>query len=400
MGSNPEAAGLYGLRVPGASSLPSWPAARWPAWPGSSTPPATAPVTPTSAPATSCRRGRRGGRRGGDRRRLGTRLGRRAGRLPPATISRALPVLGIEPFWQRAVVGVLIIGAIGSTASLAAPTSRAASARHGRSHDDRHRIGDRRAPRTYRTHAQPAWRRVLLARESAAIALLLIVIAVSLSGRADFDSPLTFTLPAARRGADPADRPADDAHRHHREIDLSVASVARADSSVMAGSWPRPVAARCRRVTPSACCGRSPGAINGLLITVVGAALAGGDHRHARAVRGIGRGSWAPPRSPTSPSPWTTSAKTPSPARRSRGDPGPFVVARDRVRSVLHVTPVGRSASTRSGSTRRPPVRGRRRAAHEVLLFVISGAVGRAGVYFTLRFATPAATTAPASSSP
>ena len=28
------------------------------------------------------------------------------------TINRALPILGIEDFWQRAVVGVLIIGAI------------------------------------------------------------------------------------------------------------------------------------------------------------------------------------------------------------------------------------------------------------------------------------------------
>ena len=28
------------------------------------------------------------------------------------TINRALPVLGVQDFWQRAVVGVLILGAI------------------------------------------------------------------------------------------------------------------------------------------------------------------------------------------------------------------------------------------------------------------------------------------------
>ena len=28
------------------------------------------------------------------------------------TINRALPIIGIEDFWQRAVVGILIIGAI------------------------------------------------------------------------------------------------------------------------------------------------------------------------------------------------------------------------------------------------------------------------------------------------
>ena len=47
--------------------------------------------------------------------------------------------------------------------------------------------------RVYKLHARPAWRRVLLTRETAIIALLLIVIAVALATVRNFDSPLTVT---------------------------------------------------------------------------------------------------------------------------------------------------------------------------------------------------------------
>ena len=42
----------------------------------------------------------------------GTVIGAALGALLLATISRALPILGIQDFWQRAVLGVLILGAI------------------------------------------------------------------------------------------------------------------------------------------------------------------------------------------------------------------------------------------------------------------------------------------------
>ena len=42
----------------------------------------------------------------------GTVLGAVFGSFLLLTINRALPVLGIPDFWQRAVVGALIIGAI------------------------------------------------------------------------------------------------------------------------------------------------------------------------------------------------------------------------------------------------------------------------------------------------
>jgi len=42
----------------------------------------------------------------------GTVIGAALGALLLATISRALPILGIQDFWQRAVLGILILGAI------------------------------------------------------------------------------------------------------------------------------------------------------------------------------------------------------------------------------------------------------------------------------------------------
>jgi rhamnose transport system permease protein len=42
----------------------------------------------------------------------GTVWGAAIGAVLLVTINRALPILGIQDFWQQAVVGVLIIGAI------------------------------------------------------------------------------------------------------------------------------------------------------------------------------------------------------------------------------------------------------------------------------------------------
>ena len=42
----------------------------------------------------------------------GTVWGAALGAILLVTINRALPILGIQDFWQRAVVGALILGAI------------------------------------------------------------------------------------------------------------------------------------------------------------------------------------------------------------------------------------------------------------------------------------------------
>ncbi|MGL4255453.1 MAG: ABC transporter permease subunit, partial [Microbacterium sp.] len=54
-------------------------------------------------------------------------------------------------------------------------------------------LTDAAPARVYKAHAKPAWRRVLLTRESAIIAILLLVIIGALSMVENFDSPLTVT---------------------------------------------------------------------------------------------------------------------------------------------------------------------------------------------------------------
>ncbi|MCZ4499681.1 MAG: ATPase [Marmoricola sp.] len=123
--------------------------------------------------------------------------------------------------------------------------------------------------RTYADYAQPLWRRVLLTRETAVIALTLVVIFYSLGNVANFDGPLTvkfllldiapillIALPMTLiiiTG----------------EIDLSVASVVGL-SSVLLGTLTDhgmsvPLAALIAVVAGAAC-----GALNGFLIAYVG----------------------------------------------------------------------------------------------------------------------------------
>ena len=47
--------------------------------------------------------------------------------------------------------------------------------------------------RLYQAHARPAWRRILLTRETAIIAILVLVVVVALATVPNFDSPLTLT---------------------------------------------------------------------------------------------------------------------------------------------------------------------------------------------------------------
>jgi rhamnose transport system permease protein len=123
--------------------------------------------------------------------------------------------------------------------------------------------------RTYAAWSQPLWRRLLLTRESAVIALLVLVVAYSLVNVANFDGPLTLTyllldstpllliaLPMTMVIVT-------------GEIDLSVASVVGL-SSVLLGDlhkagMPIPAAALVAVLAGLLC-----GAVNGTLVAYVG----------------------------------------------------------------------------------------------------------------------------------
>jgi rhamnose transport system permease protein len=123
--------------------------------------------------------------------------------------------------------------------------------------------------RTYRAHARPAWRRILLTREMAIIALLLLVIGVALASVRNFDSPLTVTY--LLRDVAPILLIALPMTLIiiTEEIDLSVASIVGL-SSVVTGlltqaGLPFPAAALVAILV-----GTLGGVFNGFLVTVVG----------------------------------------------------------------------------------------------------------------------------------
>ena len=112
IGSDPAAAKLYGLNVTRRVLAAFLVSGASPASPACCTPPATDRQLPGRARLRAGGRGCGGDRRRGDLRRQRHPLGAAFGANLLVTINRALPVLGVPDFWQRAVVGVLIIGAI------------------------------------------------------------------------------------------------------------------------------------------------------------------------------------------------------------------------------------------------------------------------------------------------
>jgi rhamnose transport system permease protein len=61
----------------------------------------------------------------------GSVYGAALGAVLLTTISSALPVLGVSPFWQRAAVGALILAAIGLDRALAVRLARSLRGRNG-----------------------------------------------------------------------------------------------------------------------------------------------------------------------------------------------------------------------------------------------------------------------------
>ena len=92
----------------------------------------------------------------------GTVWGAAIGAFLLVTINRALPIVGIPDFWQRAVVGVLIIGAIVARPGPApsAEQRKLVEARDVLMSTPTLARPEPRRTRTYAAHSRPLWRRV------------------------------------------------------------------------------------------------------------------------------------------------------------------------------------------------------------------------------------------------
>ncbi|RXZ67697.1 ABC transporter permease [Agromyces albus] len=240
--------------------------------------------------------------------------------------------------------------------------------------------------RTYKAHAHPAWRRVLVTREAAVIALLVIVIATAIASVPNFDSPLTVTY--LLRDLAPILLIALPMTLIiiTEEIDLSVASIVGL-TSVMTGiltqaGWPFAIAA-----ITAILVGTVAGFINGFLVTVVGLPSLAVTIGTLALFRGIAVGLLGTTAITEFPEYWTDLAKDNIPGTPIPGIMVPFAVLAIAFALVLHFTPFGRSLYAIGLNKEAAAFSGIDVGRTKFLLFMVSGTVsGFAGVYFTLLY--------------
>lgn len=245
---------------------------------------------------------------------------------------------------------------------------------------------DTAAVRAYRDYDRPLWQRVLLTREMAIIALLLIVIVVASVTVRGFGQPITLTfllldvmpilliaLPMTLviiTG----------------EIDLSVASMAGL-ASVLTGvlsqaGLPFEVAALVALLV-----GAIGGAVNGFLVTVVGLPSLAVTIGTLALYRGLAVGLLGTTAVTDFPEFWTDLAKA-----RVGNTNIPvvlflFLVLLVVFTVVLHFTPFGRGIYSIGLSSEAARFSGIRVERTKFILFVLTGTVSAlAGIYYTLRY--------------
>ncbi|WP_019145104.1 ABC transporter permease [Aeromicrobium massiliense] len=242
--------------------------------------------------------------------------------------------------------------------------------------------------RTYDAYAQPWWKRVLLTREMAIIALVIAVYAWSMGNVANFDSPLTLyylfldvapllliALPMTLiiiTG----------------EIDLSVASVVGLSSVLVGvlvqdGGLSVPVAALIAIAVGAVC-----GAFNGFLVAYVGLPSLAVTIGTLALYRGIAVGILGTTAKTDFPEKWTDLSKE----RIIEGQPYPMILIPFLVLLIgfvllLHFSPFGRGVYDIGLNDEAAQFAGVDVARTKLWLFLLAGAVSAlAGVYFTLRF--------------
>ncbi|GAB3605000.1 ABC transporter permease [Conyzicola nivalis] len=246
--------------------------------------------------------------------------------------------------------------------------------------------GGTATPRVYKDYARPLWQRVLLTREGAVYAALILVIVVAALSVRNFGSPITMTyllldvtpilliaLPMTLviiTG----------------EIDLSVASVVGLSSVVLGtlhqGGLPIEAAAFVAIVV-----GAIAGAFNGFLITVVGLPSLAVTIGTLALYRGLAVGLLGTTAVTDFTEFWTDLAKS---KLGSTGVPTVmilFVLLLVVFAIVLHFTPFGRGVFAIGLSSEAARFSGVHVERTKFILFVLTGTISAlAGIYYTLRF--------------
>jgi rhamnose transport system permease protein len=240
--------------------------------------------------------------------------------------------------------------------------------------------------RSYRDYGRPAWQRILFTRETAVIALLVVVIIAASSLVNNFDKPITITylfldiaptlliaLPMTLIIVT-------------GEIDLSVASTVGL-ASVLTGTlhqagMPFELAAIIALVA-----GAIGGAVNGFLITVVGLPSLAVTIGTLALYRGLAVGLLGTTAVTDFPEFWTDLAKDKIPGTPVPLVVLPFVVLAVVFAVILHFTPFGRGIYAIGLNDEAAIFSGVNVNRTKFVLFILSGTVAAlAGIYYTLRY--------------
>ncbi|QAY59107.1 ABC transporter permease [Microbacterium protaetiae] len=242
------------------------------------------------------------------------------------------------------------------------------------------------SPRSVRDYTHPLWRRLLATRESAIVGLLIIVAVVAATTVRGFSQPITLTyllldvtpilliaLPMTLVMIT-------------GEIDLSVGSMVGL-SSVVTGAlvqahWPFGVAALVALLV-----GVLGGAVNGLLVTVVGLPSLAVTIGTLALFRGIAVGTLGTTAVTDFPQQWTALAQARISGTTIPYVMIPFLILLAVFAIVLHFTPFGRGIYAVGLSKDAARFSGVNVERTKLILFVLTGVVSAfAGIFYTLRF--------------
>jgi rhamnose transport system permease protein len=240
--------------------------------------------------------------------------------------------------------------------------------------------------RRYRDYDRPLWKRVLLTREMAIIALLLIVLLVASLTVRGFAQPITTTYLILDVAPILLIALPMTLIMITGEIDLSVASVVGLSSVVTGvltqGGMPFELAALVALLV-----GGIGGALNGFLVTVVGLPSLAVTIGTLALFRGLAVGLLGTTAVTDFPEFWTDLAKAKLGATGIPLVIIPFLVLLVAFAVLLHFTPFGRGIYAIGLSKEAAAFSGVNVARTKFILFVFAGLVSAlAGIYYTLRF--------------
>jgi rhamnose transport system permease protein len=242
--------------------------------------------------------------------------------------------------------------------------------------------------RVIRDHDRPLWRRVILSRESAIVGLLIIVAVVASVSIRGFGQPITLTFLLMDVAPTLLIALPMTLIMITGEIDLSVGSMVGL-SSVVTGAlvqahWPFGSAALVALAV-----GVIGGAVNGLLVTVVGLPSLAVTIGTLALFRGVAVGILGTTAVTDFPEFWTALAQAKVAGTTIPYIMVPFVILLAVFIVLLHFTPFGRGIYAIGMSKDAARFSGVHVERTKLILFILSGLISAfAGIFYTLRFGT------------